>query len=113
MTFERLLHPRSMKYAKLSPLLDVGQVETATIFLGGRKDWNVPVLNAELFYQSLKHKGVPTRLVVYPNSHHGAGIRISIKTTIPELSIGLINMQKTLRSNEQPGNSNTCWWRKT
>lgn len=59
------------KYDQLSPLLRVGQVETPTIFLGGRQDWNVPVLNAELFYQSLKHKGVPTRLVVYPNSHHG------------------------------------------
>ncbi len=58
-------------YDQLSPLLRVGQVETPTIFLGGREDWNVPVLNAELFYQSLKRKGVPTRLVVYPNSHHG------------------------------------------
>jgi dipeptidyl aminopeptidase/acylaminoacyl peptidase len=52
-------------------LLQVGQVETPTIFLGGREDWNVPVLNAELFYQSLRYKGVPSRLVVYPNSHHG------------------------------------------
>jgi len=59
------------KYNQLSPLLRVGQVETPTIFLGGRQDWNVPVLNAELFYQSLKHKGVPSRLVVYPDSHHG------------------------------------------
>ncbi len=59
------------KYELLSPLLRVGEVTTPTIFLGGKEDWNVPVLNAELFYQSLKHKGVPTRLVVYPNSHHG------------------------------------------
>jgi len=59
------------EYDRLSPLLRVGQVETPTIFLGGRQDWNVPVLNAELFYQSLKHKGVPSRLIVYPNSHHG------------------------------------------
>ena len=58
-------------YDRLSPLLQVGQVETPTIFLGGREDWNVPVLNAELFYQSLRYKGVPSRLVVYPNSHHG------------------------------------------
>jgi dipeptidyl aminopeptidase/acylaminoacyl peptidase len=59
------------KYNQLSPLLKVGNVETPTIFLGGRVDWNVPVLNAELFYQSLKHKGIPTRLIVYPDSHHG------------------------------------------
>ena len=58
-------------YASLSPLLEVARVETPTIFLGGRDDWNVPVLNAELFYQSLRQRGVPTRLVVYPDAHHG------------------------------------------
>lgn len=36
----------------------------------GQKDWNVPVLNSELMYQSLKCLGVETQLVVYPNSHH-------------------------------------------
>jgi dipeptidyl aminopeptidase/acylaminoacyl peptidase len=35
------------------------------------EDWNVPVLNAELFYQSLKKRGVDTELVVYPGTHHG------------------------------------------
>ncbi len=42
------------KYDRLSPLLQAGKVKTPTIFLGGREDWNVPVLNAELFYQSLQ-----------------------------------------------------------
>lgn len=59
------------KYDRLSPLLAAGEVTTPTIFLGGREDWNVPVLNAELFYQSLRHQGVDTQLVVYPDSHHG------------------------------------------
>jgi dipeptidyl aminopeptidase/acylaminoacyl peptidase len=58
------------KYDKLSPLLQAGRVTTPTIFLGGREDWNVPVLNAELFYQSLRTKGVPTELIVYPGVHH-------------------------------------------
>jgi dipeptidyl aminopeptidase/acylaminoacyl peptidase len=58
------------KYDKHSPLLQVGQVQTPTIFLGGREDWNVPVLNAELFYQSLRQRGIPTQLVVYPDTHH-------------------------------------------
>ncbi|MEX2496758.1 MAG: S9 family peptidase [Woeseia sp.] len=58
-------------YDKLSPLLRAGQVVTPTIFLGGRLDWNVPVLNAELFYQTLRQRGIDTQLVVYPNSHHG------------------------------------------
>ena len=53
------------------PLLQNGKVTTLTLFLGGREDWNVPVLNAELFYRSLRTKGVPTELVVYPGAHHG------------------------------------------
>ncbi len=59
------------KYDRLSPLLQAGRVTTPTIFLGGRDDWNVPLLNAELFYQSLRKQGVPTELVVYPGAHHG------------------------------------------
>jgi dipeptidyl aminopeptidase/acylaminoacyl peptidase len=57
-------------YDRMSPLLQVGRVQTPTIFLGGREDWNVPVLNAELFYQSLKQRGIPTQLIVYPDTHH-------------------------------------------
>ena len=59
------------KYDRLSPLLRAGRVVTPTIFLGGREDWNVPVLNAELFYQALRQRGIDTQLVVYPDSHHG------------------------------------------
>lgn len=59
------------KYDLLSPLLRAGKVETPTIFLGGRIDWNVPILNAELFYQALKIRGIDTQLVVYPGTHHG------------------------------------------
>jgi dipeptidyl aminopeptidase/acylaminoacyl peptidase len=59
------------KYDRLSPLLQAGRVTTPTIFLGGREDWNVPLINAELFYQSLRKLGVPTELVVYPGAHHG------------------------------------------
>ncbi len=59
------------KYDQLSPLLQAGRVTTPTIFLGGREDWNVPLLNAELFYQSLRKKGVPSELIVYPGVHHG------------------------------------------
>ena len=59
------------KYDRLSPLLQAGRVTTPTIFLGGRDDWNVPLLNAELYYQALRKRGVPTELVAYPGAHHG------------------------------------------
>ncbi len=59
------------KYDLLSPLLRAGNVRTPTIFLGGRIDWNVPILNAELFYQALQVQGIDSTLVVYPGMHHG------------------------------------------
>jgi dipeptidyl aminopeptidase/acylaminoacyl peptidase len=59
------------KYDVHSPLLRAGNVKTPTIFLGGRIDWNVPILNAELFYQALKVQGIDSQLVVYPGVHHG------------------------------------------
>jgi dipeptidyl aminopeptidase/acylaminoacyl peptidase len=57
-------------FEELSPLNMVGFVETPTLFLSGDADWNVPILNSELFYQSLRVKGVDTKLVVYPNTGH-------------------------------------------
>ena len=58
------------KYEKLSPLNGAEKVKTPTLFLCGAQDWNVPVLNAELFYQALRVRGVPTQLVVYPKAAH-------------------------------------------
>ena len=58
-------------YERMSPLLRAGNVTTPTIFLGGSHDWNVPILNSELFYQALRMKGVDSQLIVYPDAHHG------------------------------------------
>ena len=59
------------KYDRLSPFLRAGNIKTPTIFLGGRIDWNVPILNAELMYQAMKVQGIDAELVVYPDAHHG------------------------------------------
>lgn len=59
------------RYDRLSPFLRAGNITTPTIFLGGRIDWNVPVLNAELMYQAMQVRGIDTELVVYPGAHHG------------------------------------------
>jgi dipeptidyl aminopeptidase/acylaminoacyl peptidase len=58
------------RYDKLSPLNHADKVETPTLFLCGAKDWNVPILNAELFYQALRVRGIRTQLVVYPEAAH-------------------------------------------
>ncbi len=60
------------RYEKLSPLNAAEKVKTPTLFLCGAQDWNVPILNAELFYQALRVRGIPTRLVVYPKAAHVA-----------------------------------------
>ena len=58
-------------YDKLSPFNRVEKVTTPTLILGGKEDWNVPIINSEQLYIALKMLGVPTELVVYPDEFHG------------------------------------------
>jgi len=58
-------------YDKLSPFNRVENVTTPTLILGGKEDWNVPIVNSEQLYFALKLLGVPTELVVYPDEFHG------------------------------------------
>jgi len=51
--------------------LHADQISTPTLFMGGEKDFNVPLVGGEQMYQALSSLGVPTQLVVYPNSNHG------------------------------------------
>ena len=57
-------------WEKLSPFTRVKEVTTPTLILGGDVDWNVPIINGELMYQSLRRIGVPTMLIVYPGEYH-------------------------------------------
>ena len=58
-------------YDKLSPFNRVEKITTPTLILGGKEDWNVPIINSEQLYFALKLLGVPTELVVYPDEFHG------------------------------------------
>lgn len=59
-------------WVKLSfPFLHADRIVTPTLFLGGDKDFNVPLLNSEQMYQALRSLGVTTELVIYPGQHHG------------------------------------------
>ncbi len=51
--------------------LHADRIKTPTLFLGGEKDFNVPLVGGEQMYQALSSLGVPTQLIVYPNSFHG------------------------------------------
>jgi dipeptidyl aminopeptidase/acylaminoacyl peptidase len=58
-------------WVKLSyPFFHADRIHTPTLFLGGDRDFNVPVSGGEQMYQALKTLGVPATLVVYPGQHH-------------------------------------------
>ena len=59
-------------WLKLSrPFLHADRITTPTLFLCGKEDFNVPLLNSEQMYQALKSLGRDTQLIIYPNQYHG------------------------------------------
>lgn len=66
-------NPKSWEtYQKISyPFLHADKIKTPTLFLGGERDFNVPVQGSQQMYQALRSLGVPTQLVIYPDQFHG------------------------------------------
>jgi dipeptidyl aminopeptidase/acylaminoacyl peptidase len=58
----------------LSSYNDVDKITTPTMWVGGKEDWNVPIIHAEMMYQAVKSMGREALLVVYPNMHHGISL---------------------------------------
>jgi dipeptidyl aminopeptidase/acylaminoacyl peptidase len=52
------------------PFFHADRIRTPTLFLGGDKDFNVPVAGGEQMYEALRTLGVPAELVVYPGEYH-------------------------------------------
>lgn len=52
------------------PFLRADRIRTPTLFMGGEKDFNVPIAGSEQMYQALKSSGVPSQLVIYPGQYH-------------------------------------------
>ena len=52
------------------PFLHADRIKTPTLFLGGEKDFNVPLLGGEQMYQALRAQNVDTQLIVYPGQFH-------------------------------------------
>jgi dipeptidyl aminopeptidase/acylaminoacyl peptidase len=58
-------------WTKISyPFLHADRIRTPTLFLGGEKDFNVPLVGGEQMYQALKSLNVDTELVIYPGQYH-------------------------------------------
>lgn len=60
-------------YWNNSPLKDVANVKTPTIFFVGEKDPRVPMPQSIEMYRALKSNNVPTHLYVAPREPHGWG----------------------------------------
>ena len=60
-------------YWNNSPLKDVANVKTPTLFFVGERDPRVPMPQSLEMYRALKSNGVPTRLYVAPREPHGWG----------------------------------------
>ena len=59
-------------YMKISyPFLHADRIKTPTLFLGGERDFNVPVQGGQQMYQALRSLGIDTQLIIYPNETHG------------------------------------------
>jgi dipeptidyl aminopeptidase/acylaminoacyl peptidase len=52
------------------PFYHADRITTPTLFMGGAKDFNVPITGGEQMYMALRTLGIPTQLVVYPDQYH-------------------------------------------
>lgn len=57
-------------YRRIAPESGVESIHTPLLILAGELDWRCPLTQSEQLYLSLKKRGVPTELVVYPGEHH-------------------------------------------
>ncbi|MGH9414561.1 MAG: S9 family peptidase [Terriglobales bacterium] len=59
-------------YQKIGyPLLHANRIKTATLYLSGLLDMNVPKVGNKQMYEALKTLNIPTELVLYPGQWHG------------------------------------------
>jgi dipeptidyl aminopeptidase/acylaminoacyl peptidase len=56
------------------PFFKADRIRTPTLFMGGDRDFNVPIIGGEQMYQALKSLGVDTQLVIYPGQFHGISL---------------------------------------
>ncbi len=65
------------QYWRRSPLSLVGNVTTPTMLLTGESDYRTPISESEQYYQALRLRRVPTRMVRIPEASHGIASRPS------------------------------------
>jgi len=57
-------------YEAASSITDVGEIDTPLLLTAGEDDARTPSTQSEQLYVSLRKRGVPAKLVVYPGTNH-------------------------------------------
>lgn len=57
-------------YDRISPITDVGSIDTPTLVIGGGEDRRTPLSQSEQLYTGLRRRGVDARLIVFENERH-------------------------------------------
>lgn len=65
----------SEAYTKWSPSGSVANFKTPALVITGQLDYRVPYTQSLMFFTALQKKGIPSRLIVYPNAGHWPGWR--------------------------------------
>ncbi|HVB39241.1 MAG TPA: prolyl oligopeptidase family serine peptidase, partial [Vicinamibacterales bacterium] len=88
-------------WIRLSPFFQVDKIVTPTLVMNGSADMNVPLLNSEQLYQSLRRLGRQTELVIYPGQHHGISLPSYQKDRYERYIAWYDKFVKSPTSNEQ------------
>lgn len=65
-----------------SPIAHVDKVVAPTLIILGLKDKRVPPLQSFEYYRELKARGIPTKVLTYPNDNHGIRTPLSMADEI-------------------------------
>ena len=65
------------RWLEQSSIMSVGKVTTPTLLMTGEADLRTPMAQTEEYYAALKYRGIPTKLLRFPNQYHGTGTRPS------------------------------------
>ncbi|XP_020424136.1 acylamino-acid-releasing enzyme 1 [Prunus persica] len=57
-------------FHRKSPISHISKVKTPTLFLLGAQDVRLPVFTGLQYARALKEKGVPVKVIVFPNDTH-------------------------------------------
>ena len=68
--FGKSLYDDPEAYERISPILQINKAATPTFIFVGERDIEVPSSQSMEYWYALKERGVPTKLVIYPDEGH-------------------------------------------